>query len=309
MNRKKALIAFVAVAMIFGGVSVASAQTTTTSSLQQTIQSLLQQIKNLQAQMEQLRTERHEVVVELVNTLKEGSSGSAVEILQALLAADPSIYPEGRITGYFGALTRRAVMNFQMQNGLPQVGNVGPQTLARLKEKLKDNPLALEDDDDDDDDDDDSDSNRGKRLCAIVPPGHLIAPGWLRRHDGVVPIVPACQTLPPGILSRVSSTIVVSTSSDVVAPRISRIRDEEATSSVVISWRTNEPATSQVHYGVSTTLGSSTALDTDLATSHSVTVTGLTPDTDYYYKVESQDAAGNLRTSDLRAFDTEDEDY
>src|SRR3989344_6003871 len=281
MNRKKALIAFVAVAMIFGGVSVASAQTTTTSSLQQTIQSLLQQIRNLQAQMEQLRTERHEVVVELVNTLKEGSSGSAVEILQALLAADPSIYPEGRITGYFGPLPRRAVMNFQMQNGLPQVGNVGPQTLARLKEKLKDNPLALEDDDDDDDDDD-SDSNRGKRLCAIVPPGHL---------------------------SRVSSTIVVSTSSDVVAPRISRIRDEEATSSVVISWRTNEPATSQVHYGVSTTLGSSTALDTDLATSHSVTVTGLTPDTDYYYKVESQDAAGNLRTSDLRAFDTEDEDY
>ena len=56
--------------------------------------------------------------------------------LQALLAADPLIYPEGQVTGYYGALTRTAVRRFQQKYGLPQVGRVGPMTRGKLMEIL-----------------------------------------------------------------------------------------------------------------------------------------------------------------------------
>lgn len=299
MNIKKILSATLALALVLGifGVSAASAETTT-STAQQQVESLLKQIKDLQEQMQQLRTQQKDIVQDILTTLNAGSVGDAVKILQAVLAADPDIYPEGRITGFFGALTRRAVMNFQKQNGLPQVGNVGPRTLEKLKEKLKDNPLDLED----------SDSNEGKRPCAIVPPGHLIAAGWLRKHDGVRPIVPPCQKLPPGILNHMGSSTPTSTPhEDVTAPVISRIRTDEATSSVVVTWLTNEPATSQILYGTSTSMGSSTTLDTSLVKSHSQTITGLENDTTYYFEVQSKDAAGNVQTSAQHSFLTEED--
>jgi len=61
-----------------------------------------------------------------------GSSGSNVTNLQAFLASDHYIYPEGRITGYYGGLTQAAVMQFQVNYGIPMVGAVGPMTLARI---------------------------------------------------------------------------------------------------------------------------------------------------------------------------------
>jgi murein L,D-transpeptidase YcbB/YkuD len=36
--------------------------------------------------------------------------------------------------GYYGSVTRQAVMDFQKKYGLEQVGNVGPKTNAKLKE-------------------------------------------------------------------------------------------------------------------------------------------------------------------------------
>ena len=60
-----------------------------------------------------------------------------------------------------------------------------------------------------------------------------------------------------------------------------------------ITWKTDEPATSQVNYGKTETYGSTTPLDTNLSTSHSVTLTGLDPNTTYNFKVISTDAAGN----------------
>src|SRR3989344_2242655 len=63
-----------------------------------------------------------------------GAQNDNVSKLQAVLAADPTIYPEGRITGYYGSLTVAAVKRFQERYGLAQVGRVGPQTLAKLNE-------------------------------------------------------------------------------------------------------------------------------------------------------------------------------
>ncbi len=66
----------------------------------------------------------------LTRQLQLGMSGADVSSLQAFLAQDPTIYPQGLVTGYFGSLTRAAVIKFQARNGISTVGRVGPQTLA-----------------------------------------------------------------------------------------------------------------------------------------------------------------------------------
>jgi len=72
----------------------------------------------------------------LYRQLDFGMSGSDVSSLQSYLASDPSIYPQGLVTGYFGSLTRSAVANFQTRNGLPAVGRVGPLTLALINQRM-----------------------------------------------------------------------------------------------------------------------------------------------------------------------------
>lgn len=68
--------------------------------------------------------------------LKIGSGGEDVRILQKILASDPTLYPEGLITGFYGSLTETAVKRFQAKLKLEQVGVVGPQTLAMINEIL-----------------------------------------------------------------------------------------------------------------------------------------------------------------------------
>lgn len=72
----------------------------------------------------------------LYRQLQVGSRGADVSSLQMFLAADSTIYPSGLVTGYFGALTRAAVMRFQALNGISQVGRVGPQTLAAINAQI-----------------------------------------------------------------------------------------------------------------------------------------------------------------------------
>jgi len=50
---------------------------------------------------------------EFKSRLQMGSRGKDVEGLQKCLAKDPEIYPEGKITGYFGSETKEAVIKFQ----------------------------------------------------------------------------------------------------------------------------------------------------------------------------------------------------
>src|SRR5262245_1592077 len=54
-----------------------------------------------------------------------------------------------------------------------------------------------------------------------------------------------------------------------------------------ITWTTIEPSTTQVQYGATTNLTDSSALQPDLVTNHVVQLTGLTPNTGYYFRVIS----------------------
>ncbi len=93
--------------------------------------------------------------------------------------------------------------------------------------------------------------------------------------------------------------------SDTTAPTISGVNSSGVTnSSASINWTTNEAADSQVEYGPSTSYGSSTPIDTNRVTSHSMTLGGLLSGTTYHFRVKSRDAAGNLATSGDFAFTT-----
>jgi len=54
-----------------------------------------------------------ETIVEFKSNLKVGSRGAEVTGLQTCLARDPEVYPEAKITGYFGSQTKAAVIRFQ----------------------------------------------------------------------------------------------------------------------------------------------------------------------------------------------------
>jgi peptidoglycan hydrolase-like protein with peptidoglycan-binding domain len=66
--------------------------------------------------------------------LATGDSGSQVELLQRALAALG--FSAGTPDGNYGPATQAAVERFQAAEGLPQVGVVGPQTLAALHHAL-----------------------------------------------------------------------------------------------------------------------------------------------------------------------------
>ena len=57
-----------------------------------------------------------------------------------------------------------------------------------------------------------------------------------------------------------------------------------------VTWDTDVPADSQVHYGADASYGSDSALDSALTTGHGVSLTGLTPATDYHYSAASSGA-------------------
>lgn len=71
----------------------------------------------------------------------------------------------------------------------------------------------------------------------------------------------------------------------------------------VISWKTNEPSTTQVEYGI-TALDNASPLVSTLSTRHSVTLQNLQPGVTYIYRVLASDASGNLAVSTQSRFTT-----
>jgi len=64
----------------------------------------------------------------------------------------------------------------------------------------------------------------------------------------------------------------------------------------LISWTTDEPSDTRVEYGTTVALGLVANLAT-FSTNHLVTLTNLTPATQYYYRISSGDASGNIADS------------
>ncbi|MEK7509527.1 MAG: peptidoglycan-binding domain-containing protein [Patescibacteria group bacterium] len=141
---RKRVVLVLAPLLIVGLFSFVHAQTA--SELQAQLNALLQQLAILQGQL-QTQTGSPSAIPTatgsaygpcptITRTLRRGMSGSDVTGLQAFLAGDSRIYPEGTISGYFGHLTEAAVQRFQVRHaivlsGTPETtgyGVVGPKT-------------------------------------------------------------------------------------------------------------------------------------------------------------------------------------
>jgi len=70
----------------------------------------------------------------ITSQLERGSNASDVTQLQQFLATNSFIYPAGIVSGHFGPLTEAAVVQFQVAYGIPQVGRVGPVTMAKIND-------------------------------------------------------------------------------------------------------------------------------------------------------------------------------
>lgn len=103
----------------------------------------------------------------------------------------------------------------------------------------------------------------------------------------------------------ISADYTCTTLGDIDAPIISNIRVIDLTcDSVEIIWDTNEPATSQVDYGLTPAHGSETPIDMTYVVEHHVVLTGLAGDTDYHFIVRSYDLSGNGVVSGDSVFHT-----
>jgi peptidoglycan hydrolase-like protein with peptidoglycan-binding domain len=102
-----------------------------------------------------------------------------------------------------------------------------------------------------------------------------------------------------------------------VAPSIYQVAVSTSASSVNISWNTDELSAGIVYYsqypmqvteasaGMSVNITGATAVaNLDARTSHSATVSGLSPNTNYYYVVYAKDTTGNESVTVQNSFRT-----
>jgi len=158
MNIRSVLfITFIIVAFAAPTISRAA----TNAELLQQIASLLAQVQALQNQLQTVEGSGtagpiHSTVgittntqttfsngscISIAQNLKRGDSGVEVSKLQTFLAQDKSVYPEGEVSGYYGALTEAAVQRWQASHGVVSSGTaattgygaVGPKTRAAMQ--------------------------------------------------------------------------------------------------------------------------------------------------------------------------------
>lgn len=116
------------------------------AALRQQMSNLLQQIDKMQEELSRLRGEVvkvEEQIEKLTKRLQIGSTDKEVKTLQEFLKRDPEVYPEGLVTGYYGALTEKAVKKFQEKNGIEAIGVVGPKTLEKINKVIEEKKITI----------------------------------------------------------------------------------------------------------------------------------------------------------------------
>lgn len=289
---KTLLASGVALGLILSAAPVpAFAETTVSASATVQMQTMLQQIKELQDKLAELTKKRGETTVELKEAiavaaeLRAGMTSEEVKALQEILAADPDIYPEGIVSGFYGPLTAKAVAKFQKKHGIEGEASVGMKTRARL------NALA---------------NDKDFRCKAW---GKLIAPGQQKKRLGNADVdLSVCAKVPEGIIKKIEEW-KTGTSTDTRAPGISNIEIDDVTEdSALISWESNERVKATVWYSTDEDVELDDAekeTSSTFALEHKLTLENLEEDTEYFFKIVVTDKAGNTATSSVKEFETE----
>jgi peptidoglycan hydrolase-like protein with peptidoglycan-binding domain len=223
-------------------------------------------------------------------------TGSDIQSLQQWLnangfpVAQTGAGSPGSETTTFGTHTYQALIGFQRSEGLPATGFLGPLTRGKLAQNFTSTTSAAS-------------SSTSATSATTTTPSNCPASSTLTCYPGtaiVRPVAPG-NGYTPGFGG--GGTTVVQ---DITPPVISSVSSFPTAgdgTQAVISWSTDEPATSQVQYGTNAgAYTNSSSLDATPSTKHSVTLTGLTASTTYFYQVKSADVSGNLAASDERDF-------
>jgi len=107
---------------------------------------------------------------------------------------------------------------------------------------------------------------------------------------------------------------IVRTPLDTEGPKITNVKidvlpmgESDTTSSIIVSWQTNKPASTLVEYGegvIGGTYDKRSVEDTTLNNSHTVIIKGLTPASSYHYRLVSADKRSNKTISQDYTFVT-----
>jgi hypothetical protein len=92
--------------------------------------------------------------------------------------------------------------------------------------------------------------------------------------------------------------VTATATADFTGPVITNVRSAAQSASQAVTWDTDALATARVHFGTTPALGQTSALDPTLRTRHEIRLSGLLPETGYWFDVESADHAGNVTRDD-----------
>jgi lysophospholipase L1-like esterase len=150
---------------------------------------------------------------------------------------------------------------------------------------------------------------KGRTVTVLGNTGGLTKPdysfaGWNTRADGTGTTYTPGQTFTMGAAD---ATLYGKWVFETTGPTVTAVAATNVSStSALITWTTNVPATSQVEYGLTTSYGQATAVEAALLVAHAVLLSGLTPASTYDYRVRSKDAAGNEGFGAAASFRTAD---
>ena len=122
----------------------------------------------------------------------------------------------------------------------------------------------------------------------------------LSRNGGAVPFTrQTIKGIEYAIFSAAAGGYTAVYAADTTAPIISDVAAEaHGDGTATITWTTDESSDSVVHYGTSSALGQTASTPGDV-TAHSVTLTGLTANTTYHFRVSSTDGNANAAESPI----------
>lgn len=217
-----------------------------------------------------------------MNKLK--TSVTAISLLSLSLATFSPVYANSNTYGKFEVEGDHKGVNINTQ------ARIGLRASADKSNKDNENK----------NDDQDNEQRAAKATSSQgLPVGVQHAPGIQKRiEDG--------KGLPSGLRKWFNRFFGRDTkTAQNVSLNIRNVAVNTGTSTASISWNTNASTTSEVRYGTTTQVNQGTlVVDTSLATNHSVSISGLMPDTNYFFQITSKDVNGNSKTGILMKLTT-----
>lgn len=314
-----------------------------------TLQQFQNQIQSFNSQLADLRSE-----VEIANlrgiftrTLKRGDEGDDVSKLQELLIRFPELYPSDTdtsdtVTGFYGSLTKAAVMQLQSQAGLQETGVFDSATRKKFYESLSalaqgstSTELASIDTTSTNLKNSDSSQNQTSasaepntkdsenQVSQPAPDSTSTQASITDLQNQVSQLSSDLETMKTEItnlqsqLAALQATPTPTATAAAPAPAptpalaptlaISNVQVTNVTKiSSTITWTTNNSSTSEVDYSTNTNLSTGTVIvnSPTAVTSHSVGLQNLNSGIQYYYRVLSKDSTNALASSAIQSFTT-----